>query len=108
MSDSTVMVQAFAELRYGVVVHMRENSVKYGHNFNQTLYERSTKDLKVHGTFGTPSAGTCYLNVPNTAPPPLGLGLGLGLGLAIPPPLRCPPTSPPWGAPRGSAGAPVS
>ena len=32
------MVQAFAELRYGVVVHMRENSVKYGHNFNQTLY----------------------------------------------------------------------
>ena len=32
-----VMVQAFAELRYGVVVHMRENSVKYGHNFNQTL-----------------------------------------------------------------------
>jgi hypothetical protein len=35
---SIVMVQAFAELRYGVVVHMRENSVKYGHNFNQTLY----------------------------------------------------------------------
>ena len=25
MSDSIVMVQAFAELRYGVVVHMREN-----------------------------------------------------------------------------------
>ena len=40
VSDSIVMVQAFAELRYGVVVHMRENSVKYGHNFNQTLYER--------------------------------------------------------------------
>ena len=38
MSDSIVMVQAFAELRYGVVVHMRENSVKCGHNFNQTLY----------------------------------------------------------------------
>ena len=36
--DPIVMVQAFAELRYGVVVHMRENSVKYGHNFNQTLY----------------------------------------------------------------------
>ena len=32
--DPIVMVQAFAELRYGVVVHMRENSVKYGHNFN--------------------------------------------------------------------------
>ena len=28
--DPIVMVQAFAELRYGVVVHMRENSVKYG------------------------------------------------------------------------------
>ena len=29
MTDSIVMVQAFAELRYGVVVHTRENSVKY-------------------------------------------------------------------------------
>ena len=38
MSDSIVMVQAFAELRYGVVAHMRENSVKYGLNFNQTPY----------------------------------------------------------------------
>ena len=39
VSDPIVMVQAFAELRYGVVVlHVRENSVKYGHNFNQTLY----------------------------------------------------------------------
>jgi len=29
-SDGTRMVpQAFAELRYGVVVHTRENSVKY-------------------------------------------------------------------------------
>ena len=28
--DPIVMVQAFAELRYGVVVHTRENSVKYG------------------------------------------------------------------------------
>ena len=27
-----VMVKAFAELRYGVVVHKHENSVKYGHN----------------------------------------------------------------------------
>jgi hypothetical protein len=33
VSDPTVMVQALAELRYGVVVHTRENSVKYGHNF---------------------------------------------------------------------------
>ena len=39
VSDPIVMVQAFAELRYGVVVHTRENSVKYGHNFNQTLYD---------------------------------------------------------------------
>jgi hypothetical protein len=38
VSDPIVMVQAFAELRYGVVVHMRENSVKCGHNFNHTLY----------------------------------------------------------------------
>ena len=39
VSDHIVMVQAFTELRCGVVVHMRENSVKYGHNFNQqTLY----------------------------------------------------------------------
>ena len=38
MSDPIVMVQAFAELRYGVVAHMRENSVKYGLNFNQTPY----------------------------------------------------------------------
>ena len=37
VSDSIAIVQAFAELRYGVVVlHVRENSVKYGHNFNQT------------------------------------------------------------------------
>ena len=36
--DPIVMVQAFAELRYGVVVHTRETSVKYGHNFNQTPY----------------------------------------------------------------------
>ena len=38
VSDSIVMVQALAELRYGVVVHTRENSVKYGLNFNQTPY----------------------------------------------------------------------
>ena len=38
VSGPIVMVHcAFTELRYGVVVHMRENSVKYGHNFNQTL-----------------------------------------------------------------------
>ena len=35
------MVQTLAELRYGVVVHTRENSVKYGHNFNQTPYEHA-------------------------------------------------------------------
>ena len=38
MPDSIVMVQAFAELRYGAVVHTRENSMKYGHNLGQTLY----------------------------------------------------------------------
>ena len=39
VSDSIVMVQAFLQrLRYnGVVVHTRENSVKYGHNLGQTL-----------------------------------------------------------------------
>ena len=36
VSDSIAIVQAFAELRYGVVVHTRENSVKYGHNLGQT------------------------------------------------------------------------
>lgn len=41
VSDPIAMVQAFAELRYGVVVHTRENSVKYGHNFNQTPYRRA-------------------------------------------------------------------
>ena len=30
VSDHIVMVQAFAELRYGAVIHTRENSVKYG------------------------------------------------------------------------------
>ena len=39
--DPIVMVHAFAELRYGVVVHTRENSLKYGHNFNHTLYNYS-------------------------------------------------------------------
>ena len=38
MSDSIAIVQAFAELRYGAVVHTRENSVKYGHNLGQTPY----------------------------------------------------------------------
>ena len=36
VSDPIVMVQAFAELRYGVVAHTLENSVKYGHNLGQT------------------------------------------------------------------------
>jgi hypothetical protein len=31
-----VLVQVFAELRYGVVAHTREDRVKYGLNFNQT------------------------------------------------------------------------
>ena len=35
VSDPIAMVQALAELRYGVVVHTRENSVKYGLNFNR-------------------------------------------------------------------------
>ena len=39
VSDSIAIVQAFAELRYGAVVHTRENSVKYGHNLGQTLYD---------------------------------------------------------------------
>ena len=33
--DPIVMIQAFAELRYGVVVHTREHSVKDGHNLGQ-------------------------------------------------------------------------
>jgi hypothetical protein len=41
VSDSIVMVQAFKELRYGVVVHMREKKqcVNDGHNLGpkQTL-----------------------------------------------------------------------
>ena len=52
VSDPTVMVQALAELRYGVVVHTRENSVKYGHNFNQTPYgsnEQKSKRTKITG-----------------------------------------------------------
>ena len=36
-TDFIAIVQAFEELRYGVVVHTRENSVKYGHNLGQTL-----------------------------------------------------------------------
>jgi hypothetical protein len=48
VSDLIVMVQAFVELRYGVVVHMRENSVKYGHNFiGQTLYKRETDGTQI-------------------------------------------------------------
>ena len=38
VSDSIAMVQAFAELRYGVVAHTLENSVKYGHNLGHTPY----------------------------------------------------------------------
>ena len=39
VSDPIAMVQAFAELRYGVVAHTLENSVKYGHNLGQTPYQ---------------------------------------------------------------------
>ena len=49
VSDSIVMVQAFLQrLRYnGVVVHTRENSVKYGHNFNQTPYSLSISQYSI-------------------------------------------------------------
>ena len=43
VSDPIAMVQALAELRYGVLVHTRENSVKYGLNFNQTPYRREAQ-----------------------------------------------------------------
>ena len=36
--DPIAMVQAFAELRYGVVAHTLENSMKYGHNLGHTPY----------------------------------------------------------------------
>ena len=36
--------EAFAELRYGAVVHSRENSVKYGHTLGQTLYLHRRKE----------------------------------------------------------------
>ena len=38
VSDPIAMVEAFAELRYGVVAHTLENSVKYGHNLGHTPY----------------------------------------------------------------------
>ena len=38
VSDPIAMVQAFAELRYGVVAHTLENSMKYGHNLGHTPY----------------------------------------------------------------------
>ena len=47
VSDSIAMVQAFAELRYGVVAHTLENSVKYGHNFNQTPYSLSISQYSI-------------------------------------------------------------
>ena len=51
VSDPIAMVQALAELRYGVVVHTRENSVKYGLNFNQTPYNlRGLHTTHVHST----------------------------------------------------------
>jgi hypothetical protein len=46
VSDPIVMAQAFAELRYGVVIHTRENSVKYGHNFTTKPF---TEGYTAHG-----------------------------------------------------------
>ena len=48
VSDSIVMVQAFAELRYGVVVHTRENSVKYGHNLGPNPSSKLRRWFIVH------------------------------------------------------------
>ena len=47
MSDSIAIVQAFAELRYGAVVHTRENSVKYGHNLDPFTPKTRTIHLTV-------------------------------------------------------------
>ena len=57
VSDSIVMVQAFAELRYGVVVHMRENSVKYGHNFTTKFFNAWHSCRVSADTGGTRDAG---------------------------------------------------
>ena len=46
VSDPIAMVQALTELRYGVVVHTRENSVNYGLNFNQTPYTARVGSVK--------------------------------------------------------------
>ena len=43
VSDPIAMVEAFAELRYGVVPHTLENSVKYGHNLGHTPYHTSSQ-----------------------------------------------------------------
>ena len=48
VSDTIAMVQAFAELRYGVVAHTLENSVKYGYNLGQTPYGVSGDYHRTH------------------------------------------------------------
>ena len=48
VSDPIAMVQAFAELRYGVVAHTLENSVKYGHNLGHTPYFSLTSQHAPH------------------------------------------------------------
>ena len=48
VSDPIAMVQAFAELRYGVVPHTLENSVKYGHNLGHTPYNNRAKTRELH------------------------------------------------------------
>ena len=45
VSDPIAMVQAFAELRYGVVAHTLENSVKYGHNLGHTPYQLTSMSM---------------------------------------------------------------
>ena len=49
VSDPIAMVQAFAELRYGVVAHTLENSVKYGHNLGHTPYVALAQAAAVSG-----------------------------------------------------------
>ena len=61
VSDPISMVQAFAELRYGVVAHTLENSVKYGHNLGQTPYTR-TKTVAV-------ASKMCSTINPSSPPP---------------------------------------
>jgi hypothetical protein len=59
------IVQAFAELRYGAVVHTRENSVKYGHNLGHTPF---TTAYTIRPTRGpTRTSADVFLGVPRLA-----------------------------------------